>query len=75
MKRVRRLPAEWLLLGAGWFAASAAVALFAGKARDWFDMTDELRYERLAESIAALTHSCRASTASLSRAGRSCIRR
>ncbi|HEV8461995.1 MAG TPA: hypothetical protein VGQ38_14950 [Gaiellaceae bacterium] len=47
---------EWLLFAAGWLIASIAVGAFAARSRDWFDMTDELGYERLAESIAR-THS------------------
>jgi hypothetical protein len=43
------LPALWLALGLG---LSALVA----RVRDWFDMTDEMRYERLAIAIAR-THS------------------
>jgi hypothetical protein len=39
-----------------WIAAGLALSELTGRVRDWFDMTDELRYERLALSIAR-THS------------------
>jgi hypothetical protein len=39
-----------------WLVAGVGLAAITGRARDWFDMTDEMRYERLAASIAR-THS------------------
>ncbi len=39
-----------------WAALAAPLSVLATRVRDWFDMTDELRYERLAISIAR-THS------------------
>jgi len=39
-----------------WVVLAAPLSVFATRVRDWFDMTDELRYERLAISIAR-THS------------------
>ena len=40
-------------LGLGlWIAAALALSEITGRVTDWFDMTDELRYERLAISIA-----------------------
>ncbi len=39
-----------------WLAAGVGVAAITARARDWFDMTDEMRYERLAAGIAH-THS------------------
>ena len=39
-----------------WAGLAAVLAYVAGRVRDWFDMTDEMRYERLAISIAR-THS------------------
>lgn len=39
-----------------WLSTGVVISVIAGHARDWFDMTDEMRYERLAESIAR-THS------------------
>src|SRR5262245_42328497 len=39
-----------------WIVAGLGLSEAAGRVRDWFDMTDELRYERLALSIAR-THS------------------
>ena len=39
-----------------WLIAGTVLAEVTAHARDWFDMTDELRYERLAMSIAR-THS------------------
>jgi hypothetical protein len=35
-----------------WIVAAAAMSRVTGRVTDWFDMTDELRYERLAISIA-----------------------
>ena len=35
-----------------WAALAAPLSVLATRVRDWFDMTDELRYERLAISIA-----------------------
>src|SRR5262249_18518430 len=35
-----------------WVVAATAMSQVAGQVKDWFDMTDELRYERLAISIA-----------------------
>jgi hypothetical protein len=54
----RALPAPWrpVPLLALWFAAGLALSTLTARASDWFDMTDELRYERLAISIAR-THS------------------
>ncbi len=39
-----------------WIAGGVGLAAITGAARDWFDMTDEMRYEQLAASIAR-THS------------------
>ena len=50
--RVPLLPLAILL----WLALGAALAAFTSKVADWFVMTDELLYERLALSIAR-THS------------------
>jgi hypothetical protein len=52
--RTRELPLAWrpLPLLCLWIAAGFGLAALTGRARDWFDMTDELRYERLAISIA-----------------------
>ena len=49
----RELPLLWrpvplLLL---WIVAGFGLSEVTGRVRDWFDMTDELRYERLAISI------------------------
>ncbi len=54
MARDRELPALWrpLPLLTIWIACGVGLSVIAGRARDWFDMTDELRYERLAASIA-----------------------
>jgi len=35
-----------------WLVLGLTLSVLAARARDWFDMTDELRYERLAISIA-----------------------
>jgi hypothetical protein len=54
VRRARELPKAWRplpLLGL-WLAAGAGLSAVTGRVRDWFDMTDELRYERLAMSIA-----------------------
>jgi hypothetical protein len=49
---VLRLPRDrWLLPGL-WIALAATLSAVTVQVRDWFDMTDELRYERLAISIA-----------------------
>jgi hypothetical protein len=40
------------LLGGLWLVLGIALTAVTSHARDWFDMTDELRYERLAISIA-----------------------
>ena len=58
MSRGRELPLLWrpLPLLTLWIAAGVGLAAITGHARDWFDMTDEMRYERLAASIAR-THS------------------
>ncbi len=56
--RGREVQALWRslpLLGL-WLAAGIGLSALTGRVRDWFDMTDELRYERLAISIAR-THS------------------
>ncbi len=39
-----------------WVALAVVLSQLTGSVKDWFDMTDELRYERLAASIAR-THS------------------
>jgi hypothetical protein len=46
---------RWLLPGL-WIGLAAALSVVTTHVRDWFDMTDELRYERLAIAIAR-THS------------------
>ncbi len=58
MSRRRELPLLWrsLPLLTLWIAAGVVLAAITGRARDWFDMTDEMRYERLAASISR-THS------------------
>src|SRR5690242_17839221 len=43
-------------LPALWVALALVLSTFAAQMRDWFDMTDELRYQRLAIAIAR-THS------------------
>ena len=58
MRRVPDTGRIWLpliFLGV-WLIAGTALSEVAAHARDWFDMTDELRYERLAIAIAR-THS------------------
>ena len=50
---LRRDP--WPLIGL-WVALAASLSAITVQVRDWFDMTDELRYERLAIAIAR-THS------------------
>jgi hypothetical protein len=58
VRRGRELPTLWRplpLLGL-WIAVGLVLSDVTGRVRDWFDMTDELRYERLAISIAR-THS------------------
>jgi hypothetical protein len=50
---LRRDP--WPLLGL-WVGLAASLSAVTVQVRDWFDMTDELRYERLAIAIAR-THS------------------
>lgn len=50
-----RLWSGGLLLGI-WLALGVALSLIATSVGDWFDMTDEMRYERLAISIVR-THS------------------
>ncbi|HEY3920978.1 MAG TPA: hypothetical protein VGL76_02590 [Gaiellaceae bacterium] len=40
-----------VLLGL-WFVLALTLSVVTARVRDWFDMTDELRYERLAVSIA-----------------------
>ncbi len=49
MLRLRR--DRWLL-GGLWIALAAVLSAVTVQVRDWFDMTDELRYERLAIAIA-----------------------
>ncbi len=49
MLRLQRDP--WLLVGL-WIALAAVLSAITVQVRDWFDMTDELRYERLAIAIA-----------------------
>ena len=39
-----------------WLVLAVGLSLLTGRAKDWFSMTDEMRYERLAMSIAR-THS------------------
>ncbi len=58
VRRRRELPTLWrpLPLLALWIACGAVLSHYTGRVRDWFDMTDEMRYERLAISIAR-THS------------------
>jgi len=51
-----RLPRSVLAVAVLWVVSAFALAEVSGRVRDWFDMTDEMRYERLAISIAQ-THS------------------
>ena len=53
--RVRALNVAWPLVGL-WLASAAGLSLVTTRVRDWYVMTDELRHERLAISIAH-THS------------------
>jgi hypothetical protein len=52
--QARRIPISWVgVFGVGlWLSGALALSFVTGRVTDWFDMTDELRYERLAISIA-----------------------
>jgi hypothetical protein len=54
LRRARSLPLPWQgMLGLGlWLVGALGLSVVAGRVTDWFDMTDEMRYERLAISIA-----------------------
>ncbi len=53
---VRRPPFQWLLLVpvALWLALGVGLAIVTSRVADWFVMTDELLYERLAISVVRL---------------------
>lgn len=55
VRRVERIRLPLVFFGA-WLVVGSVLSVLTGECRDWFDMTDELRYERLAISIAR-THS------------------
>jgi len=54
VRRGSEFPALWrpLPLLGFWIASGVVLSDYTGRVRDWFDMTDEMRYERLAISIA-----------------------
>jgi hypothetical protein len=53
---VTRANRDWVALAALWTALGLGLSVLVAHVRDWFDMTDEMRYERLAIAIAR-THS------------------